>query len=220
MGYSKLQLQRKHDGLCILCGKSAAAKILFCEICRPVHNERFKKIAQYRKEHNLCHDCGKEIDRPGFTKCSRCAERQHKSVTKMVNLRYENGLCRCGKPATIGKVCDVCWFKRGAVFNTGSKRNWQDIKQLLEKQGYRCAYSGRHLVPGINASLDHIVPVAKGGTNNITNLQWVDKHINIRMKFGMSHQEFMSLIHQIVSYTSRLQTLGLAPRSSRIYSGE
>ena len=201
MGYSKLQLERKQKSLCIFCGKPAVDKILFCETCRSAHNERFKKIAQYRKEHNLCHDCGKGIDRPEFTRCSKCAERQHKSFAKMVTSRHENGLCRCGNPATIGKVCNDCWFKREAGWNTRSKHRWHDIKQLLEKQGYRCAYSGKHLTPGVNASLDHIIPVAKGGSNDITNLQWVDKHINTRMKFGMSHQEFMSLIHQIISYT-------------------
>ena len=217
MGYSKLQLERKSNGLCILCGKPAVVGILFCESCCSIHNERSKKIRGYRKANNLCLDCGGEKDRPKFTRCSKCAERQHKSFAKLVASRHEKGLCRCGNPATIGKVCNDCWFKRESQFNTGSKHMWQAIKQLLEKQEYKCAYSGRHLIPGVNASLDHIVPIAKSGSNDITNLQWVDKQINTRMKFGLSHQEFMSLIHQIISYTD---SMGSIPRSPRINSWE
>ena len=211
MGYSKLQLERKRHKLCILCGKPAHNRTLFCETCRSAHNNRFRVVAQYRKANNLCHDCGGKIDRPNFTRCSKCAERQHKSFAKLVASRHEKGLCRCGNPATIGKVCNDCWFKRESQFNTGSKHMWQAIKQLLEKQEYKCAYSGRHLIPGVNASLDHIVPIAKGGSNDITNLQWVDKQINTRMKFGLSHQEFMSLLHQIISYIN--QGMGKIPRS-------
>ncbi len=45
-------------------------------------------------------------------------------------------------------------------------------------QGGRCALTGGLLLPGVNASVDHIVPRSAGGTSDETNLQWVVADVN------------------------------------------
>jgi 5-methylcytosine-specific restriction endonuclease McrA len=63
-----------------------------------------------------------------------------------------------------------------------------ELRELIEKQNYRCALSGVSLTPS-DAQLDHIVPVSDGGTHLIDNLQVVHSVIN-RMKGTLSNEEF------------------------------
>ena len=74
-------------------------------------------------------------------------------------------------------------------------------KQLYQKRRVAglcvtCAYSDRKLVPGLNASIDHITPVFKRGLDDINNLQWVDTQINT-MKTDMDHSNFLSTCYKI-----------------------
>jgi 5-methylcytosine-specific restriction endonuclease McrA len=45
----------------------------------------------------------------------------------------------------------------------------EEWKHLLRRFRYRCAYCGTKLTKR-NRSLDHVVPLLRGGTNDITNL--------------------------------------------------
>ncbi len=72
------------------------------------------------------------------------------------------------------------------------------LVKLIEKQGYRCAISGAELTPDI-ASLDHIIPVSKGGKHAVDNVAWVHAEIN-RMKGQLSLDEFVSLCSRVVQY--------------------
>ena len=153
------------------------------------------------KEKGLCLYCHQalEDEDKNYAMCSTCRAKVVKArLNKIRNMR-ERGLCVCGKPIRVRDkdgMCEDCWFKDIAKSRTGSPKNWLLIKELLERQGYKCAYTVRELVIGQNASLDHIIPTAKGGDNSIDNLQWVDLQINV-MKNNMSHQEFLSTIKLI-----------------------
>ena len=70
-----------------------------------------------------------------------------------------------------------------------------DLKKLLEMQGYRCALSGVRLEPR-NAELDHKIPLARGGTNDLSNLQWLDRNVN-RAKGAMDNEEFIAMCKQV-----------------------
>lgn len=72
------------------------------------------------------------------------------------------------------------------------------IMQLVEQQGYRCALSGRTLTPE-TASLDHVVPLARGGEHGIENLWVVDQQIN-SAKGTMTVEEFQSMCRDVASY--------------------
>jgi 5-methylcytosine-specific restriction endonuclease McrA len=65
----------------------------------------------------------------------------------------------------------------------------RELMTLIERQGFRCALSGVRLDPE-HAVIDHIVPVSKGGDNEIENLQWVHTVAN-KMKGNMSNESFI-----------------------------
>lgn len=73
--------------------------------------------------------------------------------------------------------------------NPEGKATAKELMQLIEKQNYKCALSGIDLSPQV-AELDHIVPRSKGGSDHISNLQWVHRRIN-RMKGSMSNETFI-----------------------------
>jgi 5-methylcytosine-specific restriction protein A len=76
-----------------------------------------------------------------------------------------------------------------------SKVSSSTLKTILEMQGYKCALSGKRLTPE-SASLDHKIPLSRGGTNDASNLQWVDSNIN-RAKGSMDCDEFVEMCKSV-----------------------
>ena len=74
------------------------------------------------------------------------------------------------------------------------------LKQLIEKQEYRCALSGVVLTPD-TAALDHVVPYSKGGKHRRDNVQWLHEDVN-RMKGQMGSREFKEWCRRIAGWTS------------------
>jgi len=69
---------------------------------------------------------------------------------------------------------------------------------MIEGQGYRCALTGRQLTPE-TASLDHKVPLGRGGVHAIENIWIVHEDAN-RAKGTMTAEEFVALCREVVSY--------------------
>ena len=69
------------------------------------------------------------------------------------------------------------------------------IKALLNSQHFRCAMSGRELTPE-TASLDHIVPIARGGTHSIDNVQILQWQVN-SAKGTMDAEEFLAMCFDV-----------------------
>jgi len=167
------------------------------------NNKMTYSLARYKKlkSEGRCVSCsGDLLKNHPFVECERCRQK-HRDYEKD---RSEQNRCHsCGKKAITGngrKFCEVCWFKRKAQHHTGSLKNWRELKRLLEKQDSKCAYTGRTLTIGINASLDHKQSKHNGGTGDTSNLQWVDLEINI-FKNIMSHNEFLLTIQEIFRYS-------------------
>jgi 5-methylcytosine-specific restriction endonuclease McrA len=61
------------------------------------------------------------------------------------------------------------------------------LYRLFEAQEHKCYYTGLLLTPGVNATVDHIIPVSSGDNDAYlwTNLVWCDKDVNF-MKRSMS----------------------------------
>ncbi|OHB60856.1 MAG: hypothetical protein A2Y12_10125 [Planctomycetes bacterium GWF2_42_9] len=72
------------------------------------------------------------------------------------------------------------------------------ILKILEDQKYRCALSGRLLTPQ-TASVDHIIPLSKNGTHDISNIWVVDHKMNLA-KGTMSVDEFISVCRDVVKF--------------------
>jgi len=71
------------------------------------------------------------------------------------------------------------------------------FNMLVEQQG-RCAVSGLRLTPE-NVSIDHIVPVIKGGTHELSNLRLVVWDVNQAMN-SLDDNRFTRLCIQVADY--------------------
>lgn len=77
---------------------------------------------------------------------------------------------------------------------------------LLEKQGHKCALTGRALTPE-NCCLDHINPRSMGGEHVIENVHLVVPEAN-RAKGTMSMDEFIGLCREVVAWADRAPVCG------------
>ena len=72
------------------------------------------------------------------------------------------------------------------------------IMEMIEEQNFRCALSDRKLTPE-TASLDHIIPLSRGGTHEIDNL-WVVEHLVNSAKGTMTVDEFIAMCRDVASH--------------------
>lgn len=71
-----------------------------------------------------------------------------------------------------------------------------------QKQALYCPISGEKLTRE-NISIDHIIPLTKGGTNAVNNLRFVTLKVNTA-KHIMSDIEFVSFCQNIVNKNAQL----------------
>ncbi len=90
--------------------------------------------------------------------------------------------------------CEKHFFEKCARSHLNNPKLGEQLKRKLELQHYKCIYSGRDLVLGVNAELDHIIPRSKNKEleQEISNLQWVDSEVNL-MKNGLLEEDFFYL---------------------------
>jgi 5-methylcytosine-specific restriction endonuclease McrA len=95
--------------------------------------------------------------------------------------------------------CEKHWLTQAAWrFGLRGRGSWKKLKDLLEAQNYTCPYSGRKLIIGMNASVDHKLPRSKypGLVGSIGNCEWVDEDVN-RAKRAMTPAEFIALCKSV-----------------------
>ena len=147
---------------------------------------------QHLRERGLCVNCCGERDTT-YARCSRClAKHSERRKERRTRLKAQ-GLCvNCSTPSLAGNTfCLKCWFTNCAQQTARNYHMGGAIHRLFDEQNGRCAYTDEVLVPGVNASLDHKTPIVRGGSNDISNLQWVTKFIN-NAKFNLTHEEFIA----------------------------
>lgn len=83
----------------------------------------------------------------------------------------------------------------------GTPVSTNGVLTLLERQGYRCALSGRILTPE-TAAFDHIVPVRHGGAHVLENAQVLHKDVN-RAKSTLTRAEFIGMCQEVVGWCCR-----------------
>lgn len=80
------------------------------------------------------------------------------------------------------------------------RANYKQLARMWHEQRGLCALTGRKL--DRSAQLDHIVPKAKGGGDDIGNLRWVCEIANI-CKRHLSDEEFLILCSDVMSWIGR-----------------
>jgi hypothetical protein len=171
-----------------------------------------------RIDAGMCIECGVRPPRLGVLRCDDCAHRERERVSNQRAANLAAGLCTVcrGTPFASG-LCERCWFRRASSNNLGHVRGGEILRRKFHEQGGTCWYTGRALTPGVDATLDHTLSTARGGTNDADNLRWVHWSVN-DMKGALSAQEFVGLCAEIVAFAKRgqrslpLVTLGAVPR--------
>lgn len=184
-----LYQNRKNQGLCGLCGnpREDLTKSI-CSGCKEKQQSKYKK----RRASGKCFICDQTPLEEGASYCKYHYDLRMDRRQK----RREAGECyQCGGEAiALGKRCRSCWFKNIARMLDGPTAD--ELEAKFDRQKQTCPLSGRKLVLGENTHLDHIVARARGGTDEMNNLRWVDQQVN-QAKGAMSDKEFLSLVKEI-----------------------
>jgi 5-methylcytosine-specific restriction endonuclease McrA len=77
--------------------------------------------------------------------------------------------------------------------NVPKKRPKLSAKNIRERDGNRCQYTGRLLHPD-EGSLDHVVPRSRGGADSWENLVWSAKEVNQRKADRLPHEAGLKLL--------------------------
>lgn len=156
---------------------------------------------QARLDAGLCVICGKNPPKTDRRCCSTCLDLGKAHATKLRQNREAAGLClNCGKASRLpygdSNRCEDCYFKRVSQHHFATNAEGPALKALFYQSGSRCAYSGRSLTAGLDAQLDHRIPVARGGSHTLDNVQWVHQDVN-DMKGALTEVQFLTLVAEI-----------------------
>ncbi len=72
------------------------------------------------------------------------------------------------------------------------------IMALVESQEFKCALTGRDLSPA-NATMDHCIPLSRGGEHILSNLMILDEAVN-KAKGNMTTEEFVGMCRQVIEW--------------------
>jgi len=182
-------------GRCPKCGTAPPPGRKLCARCLEKDRSREAEQRRERSAAGLCGRCGAAPE-PGKKVCGSCLAWTRERVER----RAAAGLCpHCGKaPREATGFCRPCWFKRAAGKYLGSARHAEALAALWDAQGGRCALSGVELVPGVNASVDHVVHQSRNGKAEISNLRWLDLSTN-RARNALTDAEFVAMCRRVVA---------------------
>lgn len=176
----------------------------YCLECR----DKKRKTINKRKLDGLCSQCMQPNDSEYF-KCSTCRNLQKEKKKSQKKEKLSKGLCsygngNCDNPLICKSYCKKHFLVVISTSHFKDSSRYQELSDLFDKQNGICPYTKIQLELGLNASLDHRIPISRGGTNNIENLQWVHRDINY-MKLDMLENEFFDLIKIIYPQTIKGQ---------------
>lgn len=118
-----------------------------------------------------------------------------------------NGLCVCCRDVATARLhCDHHWFVSIGQNHGIRAKDIETIKSIWDDQRGVCPLSGERLVKGVNASLDHIVPVVRGGDNSRSNLRWIIKAANF-IKGDMTDADFIALCQRVARHQEKTRVV-------------
>lgn len=133
--------------------------------CKKEHREQYLEYQKkYRGEHSEYHKKYYERNRDQILKVNRKYQKEHPEQNRAKNAKYLK--TEKGKASQAGKD-----FKRRSrlktCLNDFTLLQWEQIKK---DQNYTCLHCGKQ-EPAIKLTMDHIIPVSKGGHHTASNIQ-------------------------------------------------
>lgn len=148
--------------------------------------------------------------RPDKKYCSHACYRKRMSQN-WTNKNKSQGSCHsCDEPPIEGtnSFCRKHWLMQ-AAWRAGIRQEsaWQAVEAVLVAQQFKCAYTGRLLRIGVNASIDHKLSRSTHPEkiNSIENIEWVDSDVNLA-KRAMTRAQFLAFCEEILRYSSKQQS--------------
>jgi hypothetical protein len=123
---------------------------------------------------------------------------------RWMDAQKAKGLCIfCKEPKLPNaSVCRRHYFMRVAINGLKNSKMAPDLELLWNLQKGRCYLTGRKLVLGANASIDHVRPRSRGGkVTSIKNVRWCDEGVNT-LKRDFTLDELLSLCKEILDNKS------------------
>lgn len=204
----ELEFNKRRDekGICRRCLNKVVENHVYCEKHMLNNRVKSKKATDSRINNGLCALCGLERETNFKRLCSNCFDKAKKTKRQEYLDRQINGLCvYCGKYQSLQEVnsCEDCFFKNLSVNHFGSRKRYQELNDLFYSQKGLCAVTKMPLNLGNTASLDHIIPLSKGGTHDIDNLRFVHIWINV-MKMNDLDEVFIPKLKHWFNTTKEL----------------
>jgi hypothetical protein len=182
---------------CDKCG-APKEKGCLCQKCWEKRTAYLKRKRERQVKESICQACSKPSATGRLCDGCRVVDRLIKADRRLI--RKELGLClTCGSGDPVGNRCLVCILKDTAHFHWGQRKLYPKLIEIFESQKGTCPYTGEKLTLGKNATLDHKIPKSRGGTSDLSNLQWVYKgNFDVNWMKGMLlEEEFQKAIVQI-----------------------
>lgn len=174
------------------------------------------RVADVTQRCSRSHGGGRcpRLARPGRKQCAECASNALRSIHGAI----ARGMCRQCRGAqsdSPNRLCRRCWFGQVAVRRLGSCRHGPALADLFNAQRGRCALTGvpLRIEPGPvtldSASLDHIVPSSRGGSNDPSNCRWVTAQVNSAKGSG-TDDELLAMARSLLRVAGELKTASTA----------
>ena len=159
--------------------------------------QRVRAWQALQKEKGLCIECSNPAN---GLRCDTCNKRRaEKRKEKYQKWRTESKCCVCGKDALLNKnYCEQHYLMKVSHSRIGTSKHWKYLKTLIEKQNFKCALTGDKITFNDDIELDHIVPKSRGGSNKLSNFQWVTKQVNW-FKGTWTENELLTMFRKIIN---------------------
>lgn len=137
------------------------------------HCKEIKPLSEFTKDRR---------NKDGLNNYCRACKKLYNDAQKEYRAEYQKmhpekyGLKSRPKTPESRKIARAHY--KAVVYGSVGTFTKQDISDCLDFFGHECAYSGVPLTKGY--SLDHVVPISKGGANDIHNIAPCLEIVNIR----------------------------------------
>ncbi len=135
---------------------------------------------------------------------------EHKRLRRLAKINNGDLGSRTSKPRPKRKGClkylasNNKWSCKNRHYEPGDVTA-QDLARIARQQRLICPFTGQKLTWD-NISIDHIIPLGRGGKDIPSNIQLVNKQINV-MKSDLTGKEFRDLIQMIYDHSIKNPTL-------------